>query len=86
MCLKLLKTFQLLLYVNVDLPLFNTDTSGWTMAYLANAVTATVLPSLKEPPQLHFSAEPPFFRGLVLDRLSLLLSRPLLPPPLPLPL
>lgn len=55
-------------------------------SHLVNAVTATVLPSLKEPPQLHFSAEPPLFLGLVLERRSLLPSRPLLPPPLPLPL
>lgn len=53
---------------------------------LINAATATGLPSRKEPPQLHLSVEPPFFRGLVLDRLNLMLSRPLRPPPPPLPL
>lgn len=45
-----------------------------------------VLPSLKELPQLQFKAGLPFFRGLVLDRLSLLLSRPFLPPPTLFPL
>lgn len=47
---------------------------------------AAILPSLKEPPQLQFKVGLPFFRGLVLDRLNLPLSRPFLPPPPPLPL
>ena len=49
-------------------------------------VTAAILPSLKEPPQLQLNAGLPFFRGLVLDRLNLPPSRPFLPPPPPLPL
>lgn len=50
------------------------------------AVRAAILPPLKEPPQPQFNAGLPFFRGLVLDRLNLLPSRPFLHPPPPFPL
>ena len=63
------------------------DPNPWALTQLViTGGGAAILPSLKEPPQLQFKAGLPFLRGLVLDRLNLLPSRPFLPPPPPLPL